>query len=193
MPPPALVTRSKIDPVLIEDLILGCAFPEGEQGLNVARLVVLLAGLPQAPSVFDPFQRPAQAIARRDEVLRAMLGNGDITSSQYANAVAQRKLYLKAGRLYTRIREPYFFSYVREALQRQFRVDRQRGGRGASGKGLQQILRFSARRQLQDFDGAQLPDLRRREVPRGQRLNQPAGARLHLGARVRLQGLLQRR
>lgn len=41
-----LVTRSKLDPALIEDLILGCAFPEGEQGLNLARLVVLLARLP---------------------------------------------------------------------------------------------------------------------------------------------------
>jgi penicillin-binding protein 1A len=80
----------------------------------------LLAGLPQAPSVFNPFDRPAQAIARRDEVLRAMLANGNITSSQYANAIAKRKLHLKAGRLYTRIREPYFFSYVREELQRQY-------------------------------------------------------------------------
>jgi penicillin-binding protein 1A len=88
----------------------------------------LLAGLPQAPSVFDPFQRPAQAIARRDEVLRAMLGNGDITSSQYANAVAQRNLRLKAGRLYTRIREPYFFSYVREELQRQYGANTVRSG-----------------------------------------------------------------
>ena len=88
----------------------------------------LLAGLPQAPSVFDPFQRPAQAIARRDEVLRAMLGNGDITSSQYANAVAKRNLRLKAGRLYTRIREPYFFSYVREELQRQYGANTVRSG-----------------------------------------------------------------
>ena len=30
----------------IEDIILGCAFPEGEQGLNVARLIGLLADLP---------------------------------------------------------------------------------------------------------------------------------------------------
>jgi penicillin-binding protein 1A len=88
----------------------------------------LLAGLPQAPSVFDPFQRPAQAIARRDEVLRAMLGNGDITSSQHANAVAGRNLHLKAGRLYTRIREPYFFSYVREELQRQYGANTVRSG-----------------------------------------------------------------
>lgn len=42
----ALVARSKIDPALIEDLIVGCAFPEGEQGLNVARLIALCAGLP---------------------------------------------------------------------------------------------------------------------------------------------------
>jgi penicillin-binding protein 1A len=80
----------------------------------------LLAGLPQAPSVFDPFHSPAQAIARRDEVLRAMLNNGDITSTQYANAIAARHLHLKAGRLYTRIREPYFFSYVRDQLQKQY-------------------------------------------------------------------------
>jgi len=42
----ALVERAKIDPNDIEDLILGCAFPEGEQGLNVARLIGFLAQLP---------------------------------------------------------------------------------------------------------------------------------------------------
>ena len=42
----ALVERSGIDPQDIEDLLLGCAFPEGEQGLNVARLIGLIAGLP---------------------------------------------------------------------------------------------------------------------------------------------------
>ncbi len=36
-----------LDPALIEDAIVGCAFPEAEQGLNVARVAVLLAGLPQ--------------------------------------------------------------------------------------------------------------------------------------------------
>jgi acetyl-CoA acyltransferase len=44
----ALVARSGIKAADIEDLLLGCAFPEGEQGLNMARLVVLLAGLPQS-------------------------------------------------------------------------------------------------------------------------------------------------
>jgi acetyl-CoA acyltransferase len=42
----ALVQRTGIDPSEIEDLILGCAFPEGEQGLNMARLVALRAELP---------------------------------------------------------------------------------------------------------------------------------------------------
>ena len=41
-----LIERTKIDPATIEDVLMGCAMPEGEQGLNIARLVVLLAGLP---------------------------------------------------------------------------------------------------------------------------------------------------
>jgi acetyl-CoA acyltransferase len=43
-----VVSKSGIDPNDLEDLLLGCAFPEGEQGLNVARLVSFMAGLPQA-------------------------------------------------------------------------------------------------------------------------------------------------
>jgi acetyl-CoA acyltransferase len=43
-----LVARTGVKPDDIEDVILGCAFPEGEQGLNVARLVSLLAGLPKS-------------------------------------------------------------------------------------------------------------------------------------------------
>jgi len=41
-----LIDRTGVNVDDIEDLILGCAFPEGEQGLNMARLVVLMAGLP---------------------------------------------------------------------------------------------------------------------------------------------------
>ena len=42
----ALAQAPNLDPKVIEDAIVGCAIPEGEQGLNVARLGVLLAGLP---------------------------------------------------------------------------------------------------------------------------------------------------
>jgi acetyl-CoA acyltransferase len=41
-----MVAESGIDPATIEDVIVGCAFPEGEQGFNVARLISLRAGLP---------------------------------------------------------------------------------------------------------------------------------------------------
>ncbi|MCX6060110.1 MAG: acetyl-CoA C-acyltransferase [Chloroflexi bacterium] len=36
-----------LDPAEIEDVVFGCAFPEGEQGLNVARMIALRAGLPE--------------------------------------------------------------------------------------------------------------------------------------------------
>ncbi|MCB9565069.1 MAG: thiolase family protein [Kofleriaceae bacterium] len=39
-----------VTPEMIDDVVLGCAMPEGEQGLNVARLIALLAGLPQSTS-----------------------------------------------------------------------------------------------------------------------------------------------
>ena len=42
----ALVERTGVAPEDIEDLILGCAFPEAEQGMNAGRLVALLSGLP---------------------------------------------------------------------------------------------------------------------------------------------------
>ncbi|MBI3000399.1 MAG: thiolase family protein [Deltaproteobacteria bacterium] len=43
-----LVKKTGVKPDDIEDVVLGCAFPEGEQGLNVARIVVFLAELPLA-------------------------------------------------------------------------------------------------------------------------------------------------
>ncbi len=42
----ALLAKTGVKPDDIEDVILGCAFPEGEQGFNMARMVALLAGLP---------------------------------------------------------------------------------------------------------------------------------------------------
>jgi acetyl-CoA acyltransferase len=42
-----LIERTGIDPALLDDVILGCAYPEASQGNNLARIVSLLAGLPQ--------------------------------------------------------------------------------------------------------------------------------------------------
>ena len=42
----SLVAESGIDPAQLDDVIFGCAFPEAEQGMNVARIAALRAGLP---------------------------------------------------------------------------------------------------------------------------------------------------
>ena len=41
-----LLQRTDLDPALLEDIVLGCAYPEASQGNNLARIVGLLAGLP---------------------------------------------------------------------------------------------------------------------------------------------------
>jgi penicillin-binding protein 1A len=87
----------------------------------------LIAGLPQAPSLYDPFERPAEAVRRRGEVLKAMAEAGYIDEAQYEKALAV-PLRLKAGHLYTKIREPFFFSYVREELIAKYGANTVRGG-----------------------------------------------------------------
>ena len=44
----AMARVPNLDPQAVEDAIIGCAIPEGQQGLNVARIAVLLAGLPHS-------------------------------------------------------------------------------------------------------------------------------------------------
>ena len=80
----------------------------------------LLAGLPQAPSDYDPYHNPQAALDRRDEVLRAMLKNQSITLAQYDRAIRSNTLDLHAGRIYTSIKQPYFFSYVIDELDRAY-------------------------------------------------------------------------
>jgi penicillin-binding protein 1A len=88
----------------------------------------LLAGLPQAPSVYDPFHNPQAALDRRDEVLRALLSNGNITLTQYQRAAKSNSLDLHPGRIYTSIKQPYFFSYVIDELERQYGANTVREG-----------------------------------------------------------------
>ncbi|MGI8749886.1 MAG: transglycosylase domain-containing protein [Thermoleophilaceae bacterium] len=75
----------------------------------------LLAGLPQAPSQYNPFRDPGEALKRRGEVLGKMAENGFITPAQAAEA-KRTPIKLKRGTRYTRRREPFFFDYVQEKL-----------------------------------------------------------------------------
>ena len=88
----------------------------------------LLAGLPQAPSVYDPFKNPERAIRRRNDVLKALYENGDISYGNYQEGIKATDLHLRPGRIYSRIREPYFFSYVRDELIERYGVATVRSG-----------------------------------------------------------------
>jgi penicillin-binding protein 1A len=101
-------------------------FSKHAEDLNLVQ-AALIAGLPQAPSIYDPFERPAEATRRRAEVLRAMLSAHYIDQTQYQDAISS-PLRLKAGSIYTRIREPFFFSYVREQLISKYGANTVRGG-----------------------------------------------------------------
>ncbi|HVS84198.1 MAG TPA: transglycosylase domain-containing protein [Gaiellaceae bacterium] len=87
----------------------------------------LLAGLPQAPSVYDPFTHPDRALGRRNAVLAAMLGAGYITRSQYSSAVAS-PLGLHRGTLYSKRAQPNFFGWAQQQLVARFGASRVRAG-----------------------------------------------------------------
>jgi penicillin-binding protein 1A len=95
-------------------------FDKHAKNLNLEESA-LLAGLTQAPSEYNPFRNPQAAAERRNEVLKSMLDNGYITSSQYQEA-ASKPLELKRGRRYETRREPYFFDYMQEKLIERYGV-----------------------------------------------------------------------
>src|SRR5881275_2406298 len=69
----------QLDRSLIEDIIIGCAFPEGEQGMNVARLVGALAGLPETAGGVTVNRFCASSLqAVNMAAQNIMLGLGDV-------------------------------------------------------------------------------------------------------------------
>jgi len=75
----------------------------------------LLAGLPQAPSNYNPFTDPRDARRRRGEVLRAMADARYITAAEAAEA-QQAPLGVKENGYYRQRKEPFVFDYVRQQL-----------------------------------------------------------------------------
>jgi len=87
----------------------------------------LIAGLPQAPTDYNPFQNPKGAISRRDEVLDSMADNEYITD---AVAAAEKKKGLKlnpANELFDK-NDPFFFDYVVNELNKKYGVTTVRKG-----------------------------------------------------------------
>ena len=75
----------------------------------------LIAGLPQAPSEYNPFNDPKAATARRNEVLAAMESQGYISASQYA-AAAHSSLGLNSSARYSSVKQPLIFDLVQQQL-----------------------------------------------------------------------------
>jgi penicillin-binding protein 1A len=75
----------------------------------------MLAGLPQAPSEYNPFTNPNAAIKRRNEVLDAMVDQGYITPAK-AEKVEQTGPGLQPGDKYTTRSQPFFFDFVQNEL-----------------------------------------------------------------------------
>jgi penicillin-binding protein 1A len=91
------------------------------------RRAALLAGLPQAPSEYNPILHPRAAKGRRNEVLRQMAELGYI-SRERAAAASRRGLGLDPSGDYFEHREPYFFDYVERLLIEEYGADTVRRG-----------------------------------------------------------------
>ena len=87
----------------------------------------LLAGLPQAPSEYNPLLNPKQAKARRNQVLRQMAKLGYV-SGERARAAMASGLRVDLDESYFEHREPYFFDYVENELIEEYGANKVRRG-----------------------------------------------------------------
>ncbi|MBS1880239.1 MAG: penicillin-binding protein [Actinobacteria bacterium] len=101
-------------------------FSKPVEDLNLTE-AALLAGLPQAPSEYNPFFDPEAAIKRRGEVLKAMWEQGYISSEEYRVA-RTHGLELKAGHKYTQIKDPFLFDLVQNELIEKYGINTVRNG-----------------------------------------------------------------
>jgi penicillin-binding protein 1A len=91
------------------------------------REAALLAGLPQAPSNYNPFLDRGAALLRRNDVLQRMADQGYITQA-VADQTKQMGLGVEHNRYYTAKREGYVFDYVRQYLIDRYGLDTVRRG-----------------------------------------------------------------
>jgi penicillin-binding protein 1A len=101
-------------------------FSKPAKDLNLTESA-LIAGLPQAPSEYNPFLDPAAATERRNEVLRVMEEQGYITTSEYSEAI-DKGLGLNPGSKYQVIRDPFLFDLVQQQLIERYGINTVRNG-----------------------------------------------------------------
>ena len=77
----------------------------------------LIAGLPQAPSVYSPFTNPNAAIKRRNQVLKRMYKMGHINKKEYQEAKNEELTLNQKPRIYSFNKAPYFIDFVLRELE----------------------------------------------------------------------------
>ena len=80
--------------------------------------LALIAGLPQAPSVYSPFNNMELAVQRRNQVLTRMYKMRYITKEQYEEAKNAKVKLTTVPRFYTTNKAPYFCDYVMKELEK---------------------------------------------------------------------------
>jgi penicillin-binding protein 1A len=87
----------------------------------------MIAGLPQAPSEYNPFLDPKAALKRRNEVLEAMAEEGYVTQEEFREA-STRGLGIEAGKKYQVIKDPFLFDLVQNELIERYGINTVRNG-----------------------------------------------------------------
>ncbi len=101
----ALERVPQLNPDDIEDLILGCAMPEGEQGMNLARNIGLLAGLPKTVAAVTVNRFCASGLETiNTAALHIMAGNGDV----YLAGGAESMSHVPMGGFNPSLNEKFF-------------------------------------------------------------------------------------
>jgi penicillin-binding protein 1A len=98
--------------------------PASELNLTEAAMI---AGLPQAPSEYNPFLDSKAALQRRNEVLGTMWEQGYITRARYLKARTSG-LGLEAGHRYTTVHDPFLFRLVEQELIERYGINTVRNG-----------------------------------------------------------------
>ncbi len=80
--------------------------------------LALIAGLPQAPSVYSPFNNMDLAVQRRNQVLTRMYKMRYITRDEYEKAKEEKVHLAKTPQFYTTNKAPYFCDYVMKELEK---------------------------------------------------------------------------
>ncbi|HET9185638.1 MAG TPA: transglycosylase domain-containing protein, partial [Solirubrobacterales bacterium] len=101
-------------------------FSKPAKHLNLTE-AALIAGLPQAPSEYNPFLDPRAALNRRNEVLGAMVEQGYLTGAEFRRA-REKGLGLEPGHKYQVIKDPFLFDLVQQELIAQYGINTVRNG-----------------------------------------------------------------